>query len=96
MLDMEWWNRIVLKGSGIALGLVRLQPPIPRPSGAIMCVGKNYLDHVKEVDTWKVAPGIAAPDVPKVSQFFFLSQGIAFRVLLFISPKLLPFVRFLV
>ena len=58
-----------MKGSGTEVGLVNLQAPIPRPFGTIMCVGKNYLDHVKEVDTWKVAPGIAAPDVPKVCSF---------------------------
>jgi hypothetical protein len=31
-----------------------------------MCIGKNYADHIKEVDTWKSAPGISTPDVPEV------------------------------
>ncbi|KAJ7548486.1 hypothetical protein O6H91_07G014100 [Diphasiastrum complanatum] len=63
------WNllkdSIYMEGPGVALSSVNLQAPFPRPSGAIMCIGKNYLDHVKEVDTWKSAPGIATPDAPK-------------------------------
>lgn len=31
-----------------------------------MCVGKNYREHVKEVDSWK-GPGITQPSVPTVS-----------------------------
>eukprot|EP00249_Psilotum_nudum_P016140 c25676_g1_i1 orf=446-1570(-) len=58
-------SRINLKGMGFQLSSVRLQAPMPRPTGAIMCIGKNYVDHVKEVDTWKTSPGITAPDVPK-------------------------------
>eukprot|EP00250_Pteridium_aquilinum_P011506 c20112_g1_i1 orf=252-1376(-) len=58
-------TRIVLRGEGTLLSLVKLQAPLPRPTGAIMCIGKNYADHVKEIDSWKVAPGIAAPDIPK-------------------------------
>lgn len=58
-------NRIVLRGEGTLLSLVKLLAPLPRPTGAIMCIGKNYADHVREVDSWKVAPGIAAPDIPK-------------------------------
>ncbi|KAH7420676.1 hypothetical protein KP509_13G016700 [Ceratopteris richardii] len=57
--------KIALKGDGTPLSLVKLQAPLPKPTGAIMCIGKNYADHVKEVDTWKVASGIAAPDIPK-------------------------------
>lgn len=66
---IRYWDIIesgfVLKGNGTPLSVVSLQAPIPRPTGAIMCIGKNYADHVKEIDTWKVAPGIASPDVPK-------------------------------
>lgn len=58
-------SRITLRGNGTQLGSVKLLAPIPQPTGAIMCIGKNYADHVKEVDTWKTAPGITAPDVPK-------------------------------
>jgi 2-keto-4-pentenoate hydratase/2-oxohepta-3-ene-1,7-dioic acid hydratase in catechol pathway len=40
-----------LTGEGRRLNKVKIQAPIPRPMGTIMCIGKNYLDHVKEVDT---------------------------------------------
>ena len=55
-----------MEGEGIGLSDVKLQAPIPRPTGTIMCIGKNYLDHVKEVDTWKTAPDITHPEAPKV------------------------------
>lgn len=54
-----------LEGPGIQLEDVKFLAPIPKPSGVIMCIGKNYADHVKEVDTWKTAPGIASPSIPK-------------------------------
>lgn len=59
-------SRLKVQGNGTALSGVRILAPIPRPTGVIMCIGKNYLDHVKEVDTWKSAPGITTPDAPKV------------------------------
>lgn len=66
---IRYWDilesRIMLRGNGIQLSSVKLQAPIPLPTGAIMCIGKNYADHVKELDTWKTAPGIAAANVPK-------------------------------
>ncbi|CAN5961071.1 unnamed protein product [Sphagnum jensenii] len=54
-----------LTGEGRRLNEIKIQAPIPRPMGTIMCIGKNYLDHVKEVDTWKSAPGISTPEAPK-------------------------------
>lgn len=56
---------IKLEGPGIPLEDVKLLAPMPMPSGAIMCIGKNYADHVKEIDTWKTAPDIASPNIPK-------------------------------
>ena len=56
-----------LEGPGVQLEDVKLLAPIPRPSRVIMCIGKNYADHVKEIDTWKTTPGIASPNIPKVS-----------------------------
>lgn len=56
---------IKLEGPGIPLEDVKLLAPMPMPSGAIMCIGKNYADHVKEIDTWKTAPGIASRNIPK-------------------------------
>eukprot|EP00897_Mesotaenium_endlicherianum_P004442 jgi/Mesen1/4025/ME000212S03051 len=58
-------DRLRLSGKGIAVSDVDLQAPIPRPTGTIMCIGKNYLEHVREVDTWKTAPGISQPSVPQ-------------------------------
>lgn len=56
---------IKFEGPGIPLEDVKLLAPMPMPSGAIMCIGKNYADHVKEIDTWKTAPDIASPNIPK-------------------------------
>lgn len=53
-----------------------LQAPIPRPSGTIMCIGKNYLDHVKEVDTWKDTPGITQPEAPKVNSTYLYTVAL--------------------
>jgi 2-keto-4-pentenoate hydratase/2-oxohepta-3-ene-1,7-dioic acid hydratase in catechol pathway len=36
---------------GISLDAVRLLAPIPRPARNILCVGKNYPEHVKEVQS---------------------------------------------
>ena len=45
----------------------KLLTPLKVPR-APMCVGKNYHEHVKEVDSWK-GPGITEASVPKVSRF---------------------------
>jgi len=59
--------------SGVArrpLAQVRLLAPIPRPARNILCVGKNYRDHVHEVQSI-AADGAAAPDaLPAVPIFF--------------------------
>ncbi len=55
------------EGLGIQLEDVKLLAPICRPSRVIMCTGRSYDDHVKEIDTWKTTPGIASPNIPKVS-----------------------------
>ncbi|GLJ54381.1 hypothetical protein SUGI_1167860 [Cryptomeria japonica] len=59
------YNCIKFEGPGIKLENVKLLAPIPKPHGAIICIGKNYADHVKEVDTWKTAPDITSPSIPK-------------------------------
>jgi len=52
---------------GLPLEAVRLLAPIPRPARNIFCVGKNYPEHVKEVQSVvaseKDVRG-ASPDVP--------------------------------
>lgn len=61
---------------GTSLADVKLLTPfwVVRPP---MCVGKNYQEHVKEVDSWK-GPGITQPSVPTVSTLFFtLCKGFA-------------------
>ncbi|KAK3244802.1 hypothetical protein CYMTET_45599 [Cymbomonas tetramitiformis] len=53
-----------LQEDAVPLSSVKLLPPI-HPARNIICVGKNYLEHVKEVDTH--LPGIskeAAPSAP--------------------------------
>ncbi len=59
--------------SGVArrpLAPVRLLAPIPRPARNIMCVGKNYRDHVHEVQSF-AAGGAAAPDTFPAAPIFF-------------------------
>eukprot|EP00242_Pyramimonas_sp_CCMP2087_P006200 CAMPEP_0198201828 /NCGR_PEP_ID=MMETSP1445-20131203/4859_1 /TAXON_ID=36898 /ORGANISM="Pyramimonas sp., Strain CCMP2087" /LENGTH=294 /DNA_ID=CAMNT_0043872463 /DNA_START=184 /DNA_END=1068 /DNA_ORIENTATION=- len=54
----------VEEGPSVPLAEVQLLPPL-MPTGNIFCVGKNYLEHVKEVDSG--LPGItqlAAPEYP--------------------------------
>jgi 2-keto-4-pentenoate hydratase/2-oxohepta-3-ene-1,7-dioic acid hydratase in catechol pathway len=45
---------------------VRLLAPIPRPAKNVFCVGRNYMDHVKEGDKMFGR----APSLPKVPNFF--------------------------
>lgn len=37
---------------GIPLENVEILPPIPTPRKNVFCIGKNYLDHIKESDDW--------------------------------------------
>ena len=39
---------------GIALKDVRLLAPMPNPKRNVFCVGKNYLDHVRELSTYDI------------------------------------------
>ncbi len=54
-------------GALIAAGRATLLAPIPRPRRNVLCVGRNYTDHVAEGDR---AQGKAASDLPKFPQFF--------------------------
>ena len=49
-------------------GSYKLLAPIPRPKRNVFCVGKNYLDHVHEIN--KKAGAAVATDLPKFAQFF--------------------------
>lgn len=53
------------EGQGRPLSSCHLLAPLPSPSGPLLCIGKNYEAHVKEVDTWKTAPEITQPSIPK-------------------------------
>ena len=58
-----------LKTNKVALALsdIKLLAPIPRPASNILCVGKNYPEHVKEVQSVVASAGDtqgAAPDFP--------------------------------
>jgi 2-keto-4-pentenoate hydratase/2-oxohepta-3-ene-1,7-dioic acid hydratase in catechol pathway len=52
------------------LAQVRLLAPITRPARNILCVGKNYRDHVQEVRSI-AAGGAAAPDAIPPAPIFF-------------------------
>ena len=54
-------------GPGMPLAAVRLLAPVVRP-GAVICIGKNYLEHVGEVDSG--LPGISKTAVPEVPIIF--------------------------
>ena len=41
-------------GGGIRLEDVRFLAPLPAPGRNIFCVGKNYLDHVRELSTYDI------------------------------------------
>jgi len=59
--------------SGVArrpLAQVRLVAPIPRPTRNILCVGKNYRDHVQEVQSI-AAGGVTAADAVPAAPIFF-------------------------
>jgi len=59
--------------SGVArrpLAQVRLLAPLPRPARNILCVGKNYRDHVQEVQSI-AAGGATAPDALPAAPIFF-------------------------
>jgi 2-keto-4-pentenoate hydratase/2-oxohepta-3-ene-1,7-dioic acid hydratase in catechol pathway len=69
----------VVEGDGVALDAVTLLAPIPRPARNIFCVGKNYRDHVAEMQIG--AEG--APEFPilfsKVPQTV-IAPGAAIRI----------------
>jgi 2-keto-4-pentenoate hydratase/2-oxohepta-3-ene-1,7-dioic acid hydratase in catechol pathway len=53
-------------GSAVALKNVCLLAPIPKPKRNIFCVGKNYLDHVKEIKDSKLGEAQGAmANLPK-------------------------------
>mmetsp|Transcript_16075 Transcript_16075/g.50530 ORF Transcript_16075/g.50530 Transcript_16075/m.50530 type:complete len:264 (+) Transcript_16075:328-1119(+) len=60
---------------GLQLSNVQLLAPIPRPAGTIMCVGKNYLDHVKEVDSASTMTNITASGAPAAPIIFTKAAG---------------------
>jgi 2-keto-4-pentenoate hydratase/2-oxohepta-3-ene-1,7-dioic acid hydratase in catechol pathway len=59
--------------SGVArrpLATVRLLAPIPRPARNILCVGKNYRDHVQEVQAIAAGSAAASGAIPAAPIFF--------------------------
>jgi 2-keto-4-pentenoate hydratase/2-oxohepta-3-ene-1,7-dioic acid hydratase in catechol pathway len=69
-------------GASLQIKDVELLAPIPRPAKNIFCVGRNYLDHVKE---GALARSTSA-ELPKVPQFFtkpptaVIGPGAAIRI----------------
>ena len=58
----------LLRGEGVPLATVALLAPLPSP-GAIVAVGKNYADHVKEMDAAPFGQ-LTQPAVPTVPIIF--------------------------
>jgi len=57
-------------GSPIPLADLVLQPPIPRPSRNIFCVGKNYYEHAHEFSSSGFDSSAASGAVPQVPIVF--------------------------
>jgi 2-keto-4-pentenoate hydratase/2-oxohepta-3-ene-1,7-dioic acid hydratase in catechol pathway len=74
----------------LPIGDVELLAPIPRPAKNVFCVGRNYLDHVKE---GAIARQVSAV-LPKVPQFFtkppsaVIGPGAAIRISPAVSAEL--------
>lgn len=49
---------------------VQLLAPIPRPARNILCVGKNYRDHVQEVQTVPTSDAAQSSAIPSAPIFF--------------------------
>lgn len=49
---------------GIALNSLKLKAPIPEPKRGVICLGKNYLDHISEVDTAITGEKQGIPEAP--------------------------------
>jgi 2-keto-4-pentenoate hydratase/2-oxohepta-3-ene-1,7-dioic acid hydratase in catechol pathway len=56
-----------LSAAVLPAGQVKLLAPIPRPTKNVFCVGRNYVEHVKEGYAMR---GLAQGDLPTVPQFF--------------------------
>ncbi|HYZ30680.1 MAG TPA: fumarylacetoacetate hydrolase family protein [Crenalkalicoccus sp.] len=54
-------------GAVLPAGATKLLAPIPRPRRNVLCVGRNYMDHVAEGDRTR---GITQSELPKYPQFF--------------------------
>ena len=66
-LDIEKVNEVLVSlNYEIALEEVKILAPIPYPKRNVLCLGKNYLDHVNEVGSLK---NVSA-DVPKKPIYF--------------------------
>ncbi len=69
-------------GTLLAIDDVELLAPIPRPAKNVFCVGRNYVDHVKE----GVSAGFAGAGLPQAPQFFtkpptaVIGPGAAIRI----------------
>lgn len=49
----------VSTGDGISLDSVKAMAPIPNPVRNVLCVGKNYMDHIQELDREGKISGMA-------------------------------------
>lgn len=67
---LETTGRALASGTGrIPLAKATLLAPIPRPARNVLCVGKNYREHAKEVQATAIA-GADKDGVPEVPVIF--------------------------
>lgn len=59
-----------LANNSFALAEIRILAPLPHPRRNIICVGKNYLDHVKEMASSNVVLSNRDNSVPEYPIFF--------------------------
>ena len=57
-------NESIGEDEGINLGDIKLIAPIPEPKRGVICLGKNYLEHVNEVDTVLISGKDGIPQAP--------------------------------
>lgn len=46
---LKQFSKAEIELKGISINLIKLEAPIPVPKRGVICLGKNYRDHIKEV-----------------------------------------------
>ena len=71
---VEHTSNTIASGKTLPFEEISLSAPIPIPRRNVMCVGKNYSDHVKEIAATSINSGSisasSGPDTPTFPQYF--------------------------